>query len=309
MSTVKKYKEYFDSIDEADEESKAMLEQNQGRENSIIKQYKAIADSSANAFKDSIAQVDRQKAQAMQDINGLEERLARYIPEMNQRAGIAGTGMAESVALEMAAAQDAQRRATSTAYDTQKNGIIHDYRKAALEQEIQKQAQLGEIDLSNIALVGNAKSTRANTQKSNLGALGAGVEEGSVALQDYLDYYNKISGTLDPDKDIALIQQYKDIMTDNVDKKDRKDGQIFKYNGKYYKFTEDGVVESSEEEKQASLPYMPEGAKVIRNGKEYYAIKDGKIYMITKDQYDAAKSNKKAEETVTYKQKSGGRGH
>ena len=272
MSTVKKYKEYFDSIDEADEESKAMLEQNQARENSIIKQYKAIADSSANAFKDSIAQVDRQKAQAMQDINGLEERLARYIPEMNQRAGITGTGMAESVALEMAAAQDAQRRATSTAYDTQKNGIIHDYRKAALEQEIQKQAQLGEIDLSNIALVGNAKSTRANTQKSNLGALGTGVEEGSVALQDYLDYYNKISGTLDPDKDIALIQQYKDIMTDNVDKKDRKDGQIFKYNGKYYRMADDGsITEASAEAFEAQRRTKQNSdSKNKKNGKTFF---------------------------------------
>ena len=249
MSTVKKYKEYFDSIDEADEESKAMLEQNQAKENSIIKQYKAVADASASAYKDSIAQVDRQKAQAMQDINALEERLARYIPEINQRAGIAGTGMAESVALEMAAAQDAQRRATSTAYNTQKNSIMQEYKKAALEQETQKQAQLGEIDLSNIAVVGSANTARINTQKANLGALGTGVQDGSIALQDYLDYYNKISGALDPDKDIALIQQYKDIMTDSIDKKDRKDGQIFKYNGKYYKMADDGsITEVSAEE-------------------------------------------------------------
>ena len=266
MST-KKYKDALAKIQKDDVENVALLEQNEIKENAVIEQYKKAAKNVQNAYKDSIATVDRQKVQAMQDANALNERLARYIPEMNQRAGIAGTGMAESTALKAYAAADAQRRGIATAYDTQKGSIMQDYAKAAAEMENAKAAAITEIDLANAGIVASAEAKKKTeseaklaNQKTNLAALGTGVQEGSVSLQDYLDYYNKMSASLDEDEDIALIQQYKDVMLDNVKRRERKNGKVFSYNGKYYRFTDNGkLVEVTAEEYKKS----PSVAEII----------------------------------------------
>lgn len=312
MLTLKKYKEYYNSVGENDEESKLRLEQNEKRENSVLKQYQDIAAATENAYKDSIARVDRQRAQAMQDVNALDERLARYIPEINQRAGVAGTGMSETTALQLYAAQDAQRRGVANDYDTQKNSIMQDYRKAALKLEGEKASALSDIDLLNneilVSAAGKKESdevAKEQTMRNNLAALGQGALDGSVPLQDYFDYYNKVLPELDPDEDLGYLQQYKNILINYAVNKELKDGSTFIINGKRYEYRDGGVFEYGDEFERFKDFFEGSMASKVTKGRvfeykgSYFKVDEyGKIVPATEEEYKAQPPVKKTSDKL-----------
>lgn len=242
------YEEYYDSVKE-DKVATAKIKANEIREKNVNNTYDQIERSAANAYKDSVAKVDRQKSQAMQDANALNERLARYIPEVNQRMGAGGTGTSDTLTLEMYAEANRRRQGISDTYDTQKIDMLKAYQDAATARELERASKLDEIEISNIEALAAAatakeekekveEETKDATQKNNLGALGQGVIDGSVSFKDYADYYNKVSGDLDDDEDLALKLQYDEIIQDQYWKAESNDsiGMYREVNGKEYVF-------------------------------------------------------------------------
>jgi DNA polymerase sigma len=162
---------------------------------------------------------------------------------------------------------------------------MQDFRKAALELEGEKAGALSEIDfLNNEILVSAAakkksdKAAKEQVMRNNLAALGAGVQEGSIPLREYLDYYKKMSSELDADEDLAYIQQHDNIARQYADeyKKIQKEeliqanklkgikgiSGIFEKDGKYYKLGENGeFVEVPFEEYKKHMKEKQEAEK------------------------------------------------
>ncbi len=244
--TLKKYDEYYDSVKE-DKTATAKIKANEIREKNVNNMYDQIASSAANAYKDSVAKVDRQKSQAMQDANALNERLARYILEVNQRMGVGGTGMSDTLTLETYAKAASQRRDISDMYDAQKNDMFKAYQDAATARELEKASKLNEIDISNVDAMALAaekaeakaeaeKEKEKTTQATNLGTLGQGFVEGGVSFQDYVDYYNKVSDSLDEDDNALVEAQHKAVLKEQYARQNGTYGlsAVKKINGKYY---------------------------------------------------------------------------
>ncbi|MBQ9743494.1 MAG: hypothetical protein IJW19_00020 [Clostridia bacterium] len=211
MSTVAKYKKYYDSLKGKDVKSQSLLEQNKTKEDLILQQYKNAAKTASNAYNDSSKQLDQQKARAIQEANAFEQRLARYIPELNQRSGISGTGMAESTALEAYSAQEGQKRNAISKYETEQNNLLKEYARTASAMENEKLSKIADIDAQNLAILSQAKDNLTNAYKSNLQILGEGVKNETISVKDYIDYYNSVVDELDPELDANLMMQYNDI--------------------------------------------------------------------------------------------------
>ena len=288
------YEEYYDSVKE-DKVATAKIKANEIREKNVNNTYDQIERSAANAYKDSVAKVDRQKSQAMQDANALNERLARYIPEVNQRMGVGGTGTSDTLTLEMYAEANKRRQGISDTYDTQKMDMLKAYQDAATARELERASKLDEIEISNIEALASAatakeekekveEETKDATQKNNLGALGQGVIDGSISFKDYADYYNKASGDLDDDEDLALKLQYDEIIQDQYWKAKSNDsiGMYREVNGKEYVFDMfgDGKVREVRD------------GDVKKVGKDIYKYENGQWkYMGTQGTDEGTKEN------------------
>ncbi len=266
---------------------------------------------------ESLAEIKKNKETALSESAIASERARQYVNAVNQHYGIAGTGYAQSKAIDLYS-QEAKRRAEiNNAHSAQENEALKAYQQAIANSALAENEALGNIELAEDQENEAKRQSYVETLRQVLEQRNS--EEG-LSDKDFSRYYTEYAKHLGEDD--ALLKQDLDAVISGIDLKNAQEqvrAEVAKDKGillgeaisleelvndknKLGSFSDTGeqtalinaIITAAKTKGVDSL----EGKAFDANfgtGKAYYVYKNGSFFKISKDEakkyYDIVEIN------------------
>lgn len=196
MSTVKSYADYAREQLGVQDGTKLSTYQKQKNRAEYQKYVNnALAEQQKN---EQLAQINKNKTSSLRESEIASERARQYIDAVNKHLGIAGTGYAQSKAIDLYA-QEAQRRAEiNNNHSTQQSEILKAYQDAVAQNELTASEQIGNIELAEDQETESKRQNYITTLQSVLEQQ----KNGEITDEAFSKYYTEYAKYLGEDDTI-----------------------------------------------------------------------------------------------------------